>query len=106
MTKRIHWLSIAAIASVLLLVPIASTPVAFTDGEGGIKQCVDDCIEVFDDAMENCDELEVGGPYENCVLDALRVLNNCILGGGGGEEAPFALPPPRLGCGEGPGREA
>ena len=104
MTKTIHWLSIAAIASVLLLVPIASTPVAFTDDDDDdddpTKQCVDDCVAAFDDAMEDCDELG-SEAFASCVRDALRALNNCIGSGGGGEDERTlaALPPKRvLGC--------
>ena len=79
MNKTIHWLSIAAIASVLLLVPIASTPVAFTDDDDdeSTQDCVEECIDAFEDAMDECDDLEAGA-YEACVTEALRALQNCI----------------------------
>ena len=101
MGKTILWLSIAAIASVLLLVPTASTPVAFADDDddddGGIKQCVEDCVENFVDAIEECSELELGGPYEFCVLLALFALTDCIIGSDGNGNFD-GLPVPEPGC--------
>jgi len=80
MTKTIHWLSIAAITSVLLLVPIASTPVAFTDDEPSTEQCVDDCIDAFDDAIEACDDV-APEDFAACVQDAFFALQLCLFGG-------------------------
>ncbi len=95
MTKTIHWLSIAAIASVLLLVPIASTPVAFTDDESVTEQCVADCIDAYDDAMEVCDDVPPE-EFASCAGAAFFALQFCLFGDF--DVLPFSAPPPETGC--------
>jgi len=44
-----------------------------------VKQCVEDCNDKFSDALDECDELEVGPDYEECVILAEEDLFLCVF---------------------------
>ena len=111
MTKPKYWLSILAISVVLIAGSLAVSPIAIAgddnddDDDGGTQQCVDDCIEVFEDAIEECNDLP-SEDFAFCVLIAHRVLEACLFGGeivdGGKGELSLAEAPKSVGCISGP----
>ena len=96
MTKIKYWLSILAISVVLLTGSLAVSPIAIADDDDdeSTQDCVEECIDAFEDAMDVCDDLE-SEKYDGCVLEALRALQNCIGGGGDDPRDPkkFAVAP-------------
>ena len=79
-----------------------SNPDAFAsdddDEDEGIKQCVEDCIDNFLDAMDECDELEVGPEYDLCVNVAEFELFVCLFEVDGPACLPLVIP---IVCGDG-----